>query len=96
LIVRTLTAGGRKPKLRLSRPQGHYGLLYTTAIWFKKDDRVVLTGLKNRGEMNGNTARVVSVDYVGSKALVKVEELDRTFKIKLENLKMQEDVEELE
>jgi hypothetical protein len=58
---------------------------------FKKDDKVVLTGLLNRGEMNGNTATVISVD--GSKALVRVEALDRTFRIKLENLKMYDELE---
>jgi len=67
----------------------------TTTIRFRKDDTVVLTGL-NRGEMNGKTATVISVDYAEGKALVRVEVFDRTFKIKLENLKMQEEVEEVD
>jgi hypothetical protein len=67
----------------------------TSSTRFRKDDTVVLTGL-NRGEMNGKTATVISVDHAEGKALVRVEVLDRTFKIKLENLMMQDDLEAVE
>jgi len=50
---------------------------------------VVLTGL-HRDDINGKTATVISVDHAEGKALVKVEVMDRTFKIKVENLKMEE------
>jgi hypothetical protein len=66
-----------------------------SSVRFRKDDAVVLIGL-NRGEMNGKTATVISVDHGEGKALVRVEVLDRTFKIKLENLMMQGELEELE
>ena len=50
--------------------------------------------------MNGKTAMVISVNDSERKALVRVEVLrSNTFKVKLENLKMQDDdeaVEELE
>ena len=65
----------------------------TSATRFIKDDMVVLTGL-NRADMNEKTATVISVDHAEGKALVRVEALDRTFKIKLENLKQA--VEELQ
>jgi hypothetical protein len=81
-----------EPPTRPSRPPASAD---TSAIRLKKDDTVVLTGL-NRAGMNGLTATVVSVDRAEGKALVRVEALDKTFKIKLENLKIQEDVEELE
>ena len=81
-----------EPPARPSRPPASSD---TAAIRFRKDDTVVLTGL-NRGEMNGKTATVISVDHAEGKALVRLEVLDKTFKIKLENLKMQEEVEELE
>jgi len=84
-----------EPPTRPSRPPASSN---TSATRFRKDDTVVLTGL-SRAEMNGKTATVISVDQAEGKALVKVEAMDRTFKIKLENLKMEEDqeaVEELE
>jgi len=84
-----------EPPTRPSRPPASSN---TSAPRFRKDDTVVLTGL-SRAEMNGKTATVISVDHAEGKALVKVEVMDRTFKIKLENLKMLEDpeaVEELE
>ena len=67
----------------------------TTATRFIKGDTVVLTGL-SRAEMNGKTATVISVDHAEGKALVRVEALDRSFKIKLENLKMEDDLEAVE
>jgi len=61
---------------------------------------VILTGLNQAPEMNGKTAMVISVNDSERKALVRVEVLrSNTFKVKLENLKMQDDdeaVEELE
>lgn len=67
----------------------------TSAIRFLKDDTVVLTDLK-RGDMNGLTATVISVDHAEGKALVRVEMMDKTFKIKLENLKMEDEAEAIE
>jgi len=46
--------------------------------------------------MNGKTATVVSVIHAEGKALVKVEVSDKTFKVKLENLELQDDVEAVE
>jgi hypothetical protein len=65
----------------------------TSAIQFRKDDKVVLIGL-NRAEMNGRSAMVMSVDQSKGKASVRVEVLDKTFKVKLENLKAQDDDDE--
>jgi len=67
----------------------------TSSIRFRKDDAVVLNGL-NRAEMNERMGTVISVDHAEGKALVRVEVLDRTFKIKFENLRMQGEIEELE
>ena len=78
-----------------SRPSAPPASIDTSAVRFKKDDAVVLTGL-NRAEMNGKMATVISVDHAEAKALVRVDALDKTFKVKLENLKMEEVVEELE
>jgi hypothetical protein len=81
-----------EPPTRPSRPPASSD---TSAIRFRKDDTVVLTGL-NRGGMNGKTATVISVDRAEGKALVRVESLGQTFKIKLENLKMEDDLEAVE
>ena len=69
-----------------SRPSAPPASFDTSTIRFKKDDTVVLTGL-NRAEMNGKMATVISVDHAEGKALVRLDGLDKTFKVKLENLK---------
>ena len=46
--------------------------------------------------MNGKMAVVISVNHSEGKALVKVEELDQTFKVKYENLRVQDDGEVVE
>ncbi|KAF8910634.1 hypothetical protein CPB84DRAFT_1812732 [Gymnopilus junonius] len=49
------------------------------------NDIVVLTGL-SRAEMNGKRATVLQAECGGGRAEVHVEELGRTFKVKIENL----------
>jgi hypothetical protein len=59
----------------------------TSEVRWRKDDNVILTGL-NRADMNEKRGTVVSVDHALGKVLVRVEEMDRTFKVKFENLQM--------
>lgn len=60
---------------------------------------MVLTGL-NKAEMNGKKGTVTSVDHAAGKAQVMIEAMDRSFKVKFENLKMaidsEDELEELE
>lgn len=68
----------------------------TSSHRFRKDDVVVFTGL-TRQDMNGKKGTVVSVDHPAGKAVIRVEDMDKTFKIKFENLqKPDEEWEELE
>ena len=62
---------------------------------FRKDDAVILHGL-TRAEMNGKKGTIVLIDVAASKATVKVPDLDRSFKVKFENIKFDDDDEELE
>ena len=57
----------------------------TSSHRFTKDDAVVFTGLTRR-DMNGMKGTVVSIDHSAGKAVVRVEDMDKTFKIKFENL----------
>jgi len=59
----------------------------TSQVRWRKDDNVVLTGL-NKAEMNGKRGTVVSVDHALGKVQVRIEEMDRSFKVKFENLQM--------
>ena len=62
---------------------------------FRKDDAVILHGL-TRADMNGKKGTIVLIDREASKATVKVPDLDRSFKVKFENIKFDDDDEELE
>jgi hypothetical protein len=64
-------------------------------VRWRKDDNVILKGL-NRGEMNGKKGTVVSVDNALSKVQVRLEGMDKSFKVKFENLQMASDEEELD
>jgi hypothetical protein len=69
----------------------------TSQVRWRKDDNVILKGL-NRAEMNGKRGTVVSVDNALSKVQVRIEDMDKSFKVKFENLQMatEEEDEELD
>jgi len=62
-------------------------------VRWRKDDPVILKGL-NRAEMNGKRGTVMSVDNALGKVQVRLEDMDKSFKVKFENLQMAIDEEE--
>lgn len=62
---------------------------------FKRDDNIVLKGL-TRADMNGKSGVILSVDHAAGRVQVRVPALDKTFKVKFENLELEEEDEELE
>ena len=81
----------RPPK----RPAAPPASANTSRVRWRKDDTVILKGL-NRAEMNGKRGTVVSVDNVLGKVQVRIEDMDKLFKVKFENLQMAEEDEELD
>ena len=79
----------RPPK----RPAAPPASANTSQVRWRKDDDVILKGL-NRTEMNGKRGTVVSVDNELGKVQVRIEDMDKSFKIKFENLQMAIDEEE--
>jgi len=65
----------------------------SSQVRWRKDDAVILKGL-NRAEMNGKRGTVVSVDNLLGKVQVRIEDMDKSFKVKFENLQMAIDEEE--
>ncbi|KIJ42068.1 hypothetical protein M422DRAFT_780073 [Sphaerobolus stellatus SS14] len=52
---------------------------------FRKDDKVKLTGL-SRADMNGKQATVIQEDCGNGRVEVRIDELEKNFKVKLENI----------
>ena len=66
-------------------------------VRWRKDDTGILVGLE-RAEMNGKKVTVVSVDHALGKVQIRVEGMDKMFKVKSEHLQIfiEEEDEELE
>jgi hypothetical protein len=79
----------RPPK----RPAPPLASANTSQVRWRKDDNVILEGL-NRAEMNGKRGTVVSVDNALGRVQVRIEGMDKSFKVKFENLQMTTDEEE--
>jgi hypothetical protein len=79
----------RPPK----RPEPPLASANTSQVRWRKDDTVVLKGL-NRTEMNGKRGTVLSVDNALGKVQIRIEDMDKSFKVKFENLQMVTDEEE--
>ena len=79
----------RPPK----RPAAPPASANTSQLRWRKDDAVILKGL-NRTEMNGKRGTVVSVDNELGKVQVRIDDMDKSFKVKFENLQMAIDDEE--
>ncbi|EDR04006.1 uncharacterized protein LACBIDRAFT_295117 [Laccaria bicolor S238N-H82] len=72
----------------------------TSQVRWRRDDTVILKGL-NQTQMNGKRGTVVSVDNELGKVQVRIEDMDKSFMIKFENLQMaiddlEEEYEELD
>ncbi|KAF9531442.1 hypothetical protein CPB83DRAFT_849028 [Crepidotus variabilis] len=78
-----------------SRPLPPPTSVNTSATRFRKDDSVILKGL-TRAEMNGKRGTVMSVDQAANRVQVRVFDMDKTFKVKFENIEIEEEDEELE
>ena len=79
----------RPPK----RPAPPLASANTSQVRWREDDNVILKGL-NRAEMNGKRGTVVLVDNALGRVQVRIEGMDKSFKIKFENLQMATDEEE--
>jgi len=76
------------------RPMAPSTLANMSQVRWRKDDTVILKGL-NQAEMNGKKGTVVLVDNVLGKVQVRIEDMDKLFKVKFENVQMAEEDEEL-
>jgi len=82
LIAPSATFGSSTPSAKAKVP-------------FTKDDMVVLKGL-TKGEMNGKEATVLSVDVAAQKVQIQIVGMEKTFKVKWENVELVGDLEDVE
>ena len=79
----------RSPK----RPEPPLASANTSQVRWRKDDDVILKGL-NWAEMNGKRGTVMLVDNALGRVQVRIEGMDKSFKVKFENLQMATNEEE--